>query len=160
MKLYEIADAYAAVQAAALGAEDDDELFEAALAELDGDLKTKTDNCCRVYRHLVAAAEPCRKEEQRLSTRRRVLERRAMRLKDYIEACLRSAGLERLETTLFSLAIQRSVPRVHVEDESKVPKRWWLVTRALDKRALLDALKDGLKVRGARLEQGEHLRIR
>lgn len=79
------------------------------------------------------------------------------------EECLRTAmlsameigGLRRLETALGTISVKTVPPSVVVTEEADIPPEFWKRgDPKLDKRALLEALKDGTPIPGATLSNG------
>ena len=99
-------------------------------------------------------------EEQRLAQRRQAYDNRVKRMTETLYEAMVNTGKIKFKTTLYSFGIQANPPAVVVDDKGKLPAAYIRTVEEIDKAALRDALKAGQIVPGARLEQGESLRIR
>lgn len=159
--LYEIAGDYARVLNFDLDSPEDGEAMVALLDEIQERFDTKADRLCMVMRNVESEAEAYKAEEARLSARRKALENKAARLKEYLADTMKKMDLADCKTPLFSLKFQKNPPAVEVLDERAVPSGFWSVPApVLDRRAVLEALKAGEAVPGAAIVQRESLRIR
>ncbi len=161
MKLYEIQSEIAAL----LAATDDGELPPDAEARLDGlqmQLEEKADNICRLIRQREAEQAGYAEEADRLIRLADAARRDYERLKDYLRRTLTGLGLKRLDTALFKLsACKNSQPSVLLADSAEVPPQYSRVKVELDRKAVVEAWRDGLTLpEGLTVEVGEHLRIR
>jgi DNA repair exonuclease SbcCD ATPase subunit len=132
----------------------------AKLEHLEMSLEDKVDGVLRRFKEWEAEAEALRAEEDRLKARRKTLESTMSRLRQYLEASLVAGNLKQVRTKLFTVALQKSPPRVAVDNEMDVPGHYHIVETVIDKRKLLEDLKAGIAVPGAHLENGQSLRIR
>ncbi|MDY0270184.1 siphovirus Gp157 family protein [Trichloromonas sp.] len=143
-----------------------DEWDDDTLAKLDGltlQLSRKADDIAALITHFEQRAEQCDAEIKRLSDWKRSVEGRAAWLRNYLESALRAAGRDSLETSRFRLKIQKNPPAAVATDESATPPRFVLTipeSHRPDKKAILQALKEGELVPGWRLSQAERLVIR
>jgi hypothetical protein len=84
------------------------------------------------------------------------------RLQSSIERAMRVAGVTSIEHPLLTIKFKKNPPSVDVLCEADIPATYWkqppTPPKAIDKRALLAALKDG-DVPGACLKQTERLTI-
>ena len=98
-----------------------------------------------------------------LKVRLEDLEIRLERLKDrYAKKrslarwAMQEAGLEKLMTADFSVGLRKGLERLEVVEEAEIPSDYFIPQPAkLDRKALLDALKNGRSVSGAALVKGE-----
>lgn len=109
-----------------------------------------------------ALAEAISIQTKNLSTRLHRLEAQG----DSIRAALTSAmgllEITKLELAQATISLKPTAPKVIVTDETAIHSQFWKRSDpTLDKRALMAALKDGLKVPGAELSNGgETLAVR
>ena len=102
-----------------------------------------------------------KEEEERLASRRKSLESKSSGLKDYIFDQLLSAGLEKLNLPLFTTWIQDNPPKVNVLDEKQIPEEFKIEQPPkIDKRSILERLKNEEVVPGAEITRTKGLRIR
>ena len=159
MKLYELTEAWAAIQVM-IDAEDvDDEQIRAAIENIDAAIVEKAENYAKLIFSMKAEAEAIRTEEKRLATKRQALENRAKWMQKNLEVAMINTGKKKFKTNLFVFNVQKNAPSLDDFDESIVPDDYWKVTRSIDRPALLKAVKDG-EVEGIELKQTESLRIR
>lgn len=157
MKLYELGSA---IRALIDRADDDGVLAEEVVAELDkleGELDYKAESVALAIKEIEAEAESVAKEATRLGERRKSIEARAERLREYLAYWL--AG-RTVKGRLVSIFWRKSVA-VEITDEAALLDRFWRVKREPDKAAIKDALVNGReKVPGAQLVERSHLSLR
>ena len=159
MKLYELTEAWAAIQDMIETADTDDEQIIAALENIDAAIEEKADNYAKIIFSMKAEAEAIKAEEKRLATKRQSLENRAKWLQKNLEVAMINTGRKKFKTNLFVFSVQKNAPSLDEFDESIVPEEFWKIARSIDRSALLKAVKDG-EVEGIELKQTESLRIR
>ena len=164
MTLYEISSDY--LQALDLFTDPEADIpLEAALDTLEGiegQLQEKAVSVAKFMQNLDAAAKAIKEAEQQMARRRKAIENRARWIRDYLKTNMEAAGITRIDSPWFSLAIQKNPPSVDVLDESALPDdfKTEVVTVKIDKAAIKEALKDGEDVPGAVLRQGTRLAVR
>lgn len=132
--------------------------FEAALAELEMAKEEKLENCALYYKGLVAEAEAIKAEEHKLAQRRQSAERKAERMRGYMETYAKG---ENLKTPRVVIGWRKSVSCPDY-DLDKVPEQYHKIipeTRKLDKAALTKAIKAG-EVDGFELREKMNIQIR
>ena len=159
MKLYELTEAWAAVQDLIDTEEADDEQILAALENIEGAIEDKADGYAKLIYSMKAEAEAIKVEEKRLASKRQSLENRAKWLQKNLENAMIITGKKKFKTNLFVFSVQKNAPSLDDFDESIVPEEFWKVSRSIDRPALLKAVKDG-EIQGIELKQSESLRIR
>lgn len=161
-KLYDLAENYRAIADLLDDPTMEQAIIAQALATIEQDLTVKAGNMAALMKCIEGDISVMKAEEQRLADRRRATENRLKWLKDYIKEGMELAGLDKIKTATFTIALQNNPPRVEIDDMAKIPKQYIIETISYspDKKAMADALKAGDKVEGAHLEQGRSLRIR
>lgn len=159
MRLYELTEAWAAIQDMIDAEDTEDKQIIAALENIDEAIDQKADGYGRMIKNLQAQAEVVKVEEKRLAAKRQTLENQAKRLQKHLEAAMIATNKRKINTELFVFSVQKNAPSLADFDESIVPEEYWKVTRSVDRSALLKAVKDG-EVEGIGLKQTESLRIR
>lgn len=72
-----------------------------------------------------------------------------------LEQAMVIGELKTLELPTMTLTVRRTPPSLQITDESSIPPEYWKAKDpALDKRAVLAALKDGAAIPGAQLDNG------
>ena len=163
MKLYELTEELRAVQAMTDEAgELAPEAIE-ALERLELDLSAKLQGCCKMLRSFESEAAVFQSEIDRLQKHLRATKNNATSLKDYIERNLMELDIDRLDTGLFKLRIQRNPPGCQVDvdvDPSAIPADLQTVTITVNRRACIDAYKQGVSLPpGITVTQTRSLRI-
>lgn len=163
--LYQIVDELTEIEAILeeRGGELDDEI-EARLDAIEADFERKCERLCGWRANLAASAKAYQEEADRLASRAKTLTRSADSVKRYLFAQLERSGRQKLEAGTWRLSVQRnSQPSVTVSvDPAALPERFRRITVEADRRALLNAWKDGTGPipEGVVIEVGHHLRIR
>ena len=119
-------------------------------------------NVAKFMQNLDATAKAIKEAEQQMAKRRKAIENRARWIKDYLKANMEAAGITKIESPWFSLAIQKNPPSMDVLYENALPDDYKteVVTVKIDKAAIKEALKEGEDVPGAVLRQGTRLAVR
>lgn len=82
------------------------------------------------------------------------LKRQRERIKDLVCIAMETASIKKLETPLVTVSLRKTAASVLITNEADIPSSFWKPQApALDKRALLAALKDG-PIAGATLSNG------
>jgi len=77
------------------------------------------------------------------------------RIREAIGMAMEAGGLRKLELPLGTISLKAVPPKVEITDESSVPAKFWKPSDPrLDKRAVMEALKDKQDVPGAMLSNG------
>ncbi len=159
MKLYELAQNYA--QLLEMAEEMESEALVDTLASLQDAIEDKAENIAKLIKNLEADAKIIKEEEQRLAERRRAIEAKVDKLKMYLQEQLEIAGLQKVKRPTITVAIQANPPSVDVIDETLIPADFLIPQPAkVDKKSILERLKKGESVPGAKLVQGRGVRIR
>lgn len=98
---------------------------------------------------------------KKLQARKKAFQNRKERLKAYTLEAMKQHGIEKIECPECTISIQKNPPSAEVYEPKMIPVEYWKHPEpVLDKKALLDDLKEGVVVQGARLKQTEGVRIR
>lgn len=135
---------------------------EAELDSLQDAFERKAEYIALLSREARAEAKAVKEEEDRLKARRTAAENRESRLKDYLQACLTRAGVDRVEGDRIKARIQdNSRPSIRwMGEEDAIPEPFKRVRVDLDGSAAYETWKDGEPLpEGFVVETGRHLRI-
>lgn len=163
MKLYEIPEEMRALEAQIADAEGElTPEIEERLEQLSAKFADVAEYIALLVREASAEAEAIKVEEQRLRDRRKAVENRADRLRNYIHEQMQIVGTQRIHGNMVTLTIQRnSRPSVRWTEGEDIPEAFVRIKRELDSRLVLDHIAMfGETPKGAIVEQGSHLRIR
>jgi len=160
MKLYELTQSYQDILDLAESAEDNAHLIE-ALNMLEDELNTKFENIGKVIQSLDSDVDSITHEVTRLNEKKKVIESNKRNLKNYIELEMTKLGKDKLKTTLFNFGIQNNPPSLDIIDDEYIPEEFYTVQQPkLNKRELLNAIKNGDVIKGVEIKQTRGLRIR
>jgi|GEM_PF-1379032 len=141
------------------------ETLDAQLAAIHEQLGTKSDSYCWVIKALSAEADAYRAREEEFAAKRKARENAAKRLKDALRDVMEALGMDKIQGTDYTLALQNSPPGVSQVDEQAALAAGMaqeVTTVRVDSRAIIAAWKaspeslDGI----AEVHQGRHIRIR
>ena len=159
MSLYSITEEY--LQLLNMEEDIDEQAFKDTLESITDELETKADNIAKIIKELEGDVDTLKKEEERLAKKRKSIENKKSKLKDYLEESMILTGKSKLKTKLFGFTIQKNPPSLDIKAEENIPKNYYIEQQPkLDKKELLKAIKEGLEVEGVELKQSESLRIR
>lgn len=131
----------------------------AAYAEYNAAAAEKLEGTACYVRALKAEADAIKAEEERLAKRRKALENKSERLKNYLMPALEAVG-GKVKGVMASLRISRT-QAVYVFDLDALPDAFKRVKTTIDpdKVALKKALKSGEDIPGAALEDRQSVVI-
>lgn len=162
--LYELAADYRRALETLADLDLPEEVVQDTLEALKGEVEVKATNVAAFVRNLEALAEQIRQAEAQMAARRKAIESRAERVRQYLLANMQACGITKIECPWFVVAIRKNPPAVEIIDEAQLPERFLVSPPPPppkpDKRAILEALKAGEEVPGARLTQGVRVEIR
>ena len=157
MRIYELTDAYQ--QIINLMEESDADLAD-TLESINEALEVKLENTAKVIRTVEAEANAIKVEEERLKKRRQVMVNNVDRMKQYIFEAMQKTGKDKLKGVHVSLRLQNNPQSVHVINDKAIPAHYLVEQPStVDRKALLQDLKNGIAVDGAELKQEKSLRI-
>lgn len=127
---------------------------------LSVEIEEKCDNYGKMIRNLEADVEAFKNQEKIFNEKRKSAENKVKWLKQNLQASMELQGRKKVKTDLFSFNIQKNTPSLEIRDEKNIDDSYYRVERILNKRELLNDIKEGLIVDGVELKQTESLRIR
>ena len=156
MKLYELTSRYNEI----LERDDlDEETLKNALDDTTDEIGEKAENIAKLVRSVESEIEAFKSERDRIQARINTLTNKKYNLKGYLEIQLKTANINKIKGTLFTISLQNNPP--HVILTGTVADEYYVEQPALLAKAqLLRDLKSGIKVRNAKLGQTKSLRIR
>jgi len=161
--LYEIATTYRADVARLADLDLPAEVVTDTLDAMSGELEVKAQNVVMYARNLQATATAIKEAEEQMAKRRKAIESRAKHLLEYVQGCMETAEVQKIECPHFRLAIQAKPPSVDVYEPGLLPVEYMRTPEAPppapDKAAIAAAIKAGKEVPGARLVHGTRLAI-
>jgi hypothetical protein len=152
MNLYELSEAMRQVQEAAESGADESEVSE-ALEQLEGEFKDKAQGVAYVIRNLSALSSAISDEAKRLQSKKTALTSKIARLEQYLIENMRSEGIKSIDDGILRATVSKPRPIAVIEDDAAIPDSYMRIKTdvAVDKKLLLDDLKEGKEVPGAKL---------
>lgn len=131
------------------------------LDELQAAFEDKLEACALYLKNLESDAEAIKAEEKALADRRRTIERKAERMRDYVSSCVQDVAGCKFETPRVSLSLRKS-KRVEVFDLGAVPGEYVVRKETIqpDKKAIKDAIGSGCSIPGAVVRECFSLQVK
>lgn len=162
--LYVLADEYREAAERLADMDLDDQTIADTLEGLAGALEVKATNVAMFVRNLEATAETIKEAEAKMAARRKALENRAARVRDYLKMNMERTGIKKIECPYFKIAIRENPAAVVIDAASQIPDDYMKHPEppppSPDKALIAKAIKDGFDVPGCHLERGTRLEIR
>lgn len=133
------------------------EMIADTMVGMEMELADKLDAIMIHVRNTQGLAKTCDEEAKRLADRKRSFENREKQLKKYALDCLLTAGLSSLKTSRNTFTARKGVASVIIENESLLPDELVTVQTVVapDKKAIKEAIENGVDVPGAHIEIGQ-----
>ncbi len=123
-KLYELTSQYNQIFQSITESDSDLEQLEELLTNIEEEFDIKAENIAKLIRSLDGDIKAYKEEADRLATRKEVTENRQKRLKDYLETNMKAMGKENIKGSIFSLTMQNNPPKVVIDNEKVIPKKY------------------------------------
>lgn len=141
----------------------DEQTVADTLEGLAGEVEDKGRAVAMFCRNLEVTAEAIKEHERQQKERREAIERRAARLRAYLQRCMEACGIEKIEGPGIAIGFRKS-SSVVINEPGLIPSEFMRQPEppppAPDKRAIADAIKSGREVPGAHIETHRNLSIR
>lgn len=160
MNLFELTENYVKFFTEFDNADEITEEMQQMADNLNVEIEEKCDNYGKMIRNLEADVEAFKNQEKAFNEKRKVAENKVKWLKQNLQASMELQGRKKVKTDLFSFNIQKNAPSLEITDEKNIDDSYYVIERKLNKRELLNDIKEGLIVGGVELKQTESLRIR
>ena len=159
-KLYEIVGAFKELLEMASEENMDQKLISDTLEGVEFEFEEKADGYAKVVKILEGDIEAIDKEIKRLTEKKNTIKNNISGIKKNLENAMITTGKTKFKTLLFGYNIQKNPASVSIDDETLIPKDFWIEQEPkLDKKSLAAFLKEN-EVSWAHLTQTESLRIR
>lgn len=158
MKLYELTSNYQHVLE--IAEQLDAETLTDTLNSIEDAIETKVENTAFVIKSLEANTKIIDDEIKRLQAMKQTQQNNVRSLKEYIQDAMERVGINRIQGKLIKIAIQNNPPSVRLAEDFNDDRYLIELAPKIDKRAILDDLKQGKEIKGAEIVQGKSLRIR
>lgn len=131
------------------------------LEMIQGDITEKADGYAKVMKELDGETDKLTAEIKRLTDRKNTIQNNIAYMKQSLKEAMTATGNLKFRTDLFSFNIQKNPPALVVDDEKAIPPEYLISQEPkIDKKAIINFLKDGNEVPYAHIEQSEGVRIR
>lgn len=123
----------------------------------------KAQGCEMVARTMEADIPAIDGEIKRLQDLKKSRQAKADALRKYVLDNMIACDIQRIDAPLFSISIAKNPPKVEIFDDRQIPADY--LTSPLppapqpDKKLMLQAMKDGKEIPGARMVQGFRLNV-
>jgi len=164
LTLYQVSDQYLADLEKLNDLELDDQTFKDTLEGLTGDFELKVTNVSMYVRNIEASVEAIREAEKQMSNRRKAMENKINRLKQYLKDNMIRTGITKVDCPYFQLSLRNNPETVEVINLDEITPEYFdippLPAPVLNKKAVKDAIKSGIEINGAKLIQNQSLQIK
>ena len=160
-RLYEISERYKNLAALLEDETIDKDAVEEALNSIEGEFIDKALNVARYIKNLESDVKAIKEERDRLYKRETAYTEKCKWFKAYLEREMVSSNITKVEDPILPLSLRESPASVEIEPGAKIPKAYLISQEPkVDKRGILEALKNGEKFKGIRLvEDRKYLKI-
>ena len=160
MNLFELTENYVKFFTEFENADEITEELEEMANNLNIAIEEKSDNYVKMIKNLDADVEAYKNQEKIFNKKRKTAENKIAWLKKNLQASMEQTGRKKVETELFTISIQKNTPSLDITSEENIGDEYYKVERTLNKRDLLNDIKEGLIIDGVGIKQTESLRIR
>ena len=131
------------------------------LDELQLERKTKLENIALFIKNLESEVDAIKQEEKNLKARREAKEKKADQLRDYIKNSMLNFNEPKFETPRVAMSFRTSKV-VEILDENVLGKEFMKekVEYTPDKKAIKEAIENGVEVAGAWIIERKNLQIK
>lgn len=159
--LYELSTNFMQVLEMAQDPSIDPQTIADTLEAIEGEIEYKADGYAKVIKELEADSNKLTSEIERLTERKKSLQNNIANMKQSLTLAMQTTGKTKFKTDLFSFNVQKNPPSLKIDDDTKIPKEFYIPQEPkLDTSAIKELLKNGAVLDYAHLEQGEGVRIR
>lgn len=141
---------------------DEKDVFKDTLEALQGDMENKLDGMMAICAQIDADKEMLKKEEDRLSARRTVLENNENRIKERIKYFIEQQPERSFNSQYYKFSIRKNAPALKYDElTADIPIKFLIPQPPkFDKEAMKKELKAGVEYEGFKLVQSESLIIK
>ena len=123
-------------------------------------VEEKLEGYCQVIRQYEAEKDMLKAEKERIDKKIKVSENAVNRMKKAVMEYMKASGSTKSTAGTFTVALSTS-KATKIVDESLIPKKYFIKQEPkIDKKAILEMLKSGAKVKGCELQINVGVRIK
>ena len=164
LSLYQLSTEYQIAADKLLDMDIDEQTIVDTLDGMASDIEVKAKNVAFFIRNLEASAEQIKLAEKAMSDRRKSLENKAERIKEYLKNNMQACNFTKIECEYFTLSIQKNPHRLVIDDAGKIPQHLYVYPEAPppypDNALIKEKLKAGEVIDGVYLVQDTRLVIK
>lgn len=142
---------------------DDETERQDTIEAVIGQFEAKAQSVAAYCLNMAAQGDLLEAHIKAMQAKLKAIRKREGSLKDYLERNMKAAGILKIEADngSFSAKLVKNPPRVDIWDEAQIPADFMRTktTTEPDKTAIKAAIQAGQDIPGAKLEQGETLRL-
>ena len=137
----------------------EDQVVLETMESIEFEIEEKAEGYGKIIRMLQAEVDAIDGEVERLSARKKALTNNVNRLKSSLFESMKVLDMRKIKTPLFSFHIQKNPATVDIV--GKVPKKYLIPQEPkVDKKAIIEYVKEYGDTKYAKMVQSESLRIR
>lgn len=163
--LYELSQQYAALLECMADCDEISREQEQRIDDLHDKVENKIINVAKYIKNLIAQFEAIEDHlteiTLRATDRMKAISAEIQRKKEYVKHTMRLSALDKVFSPEFDISIVKNPPKAHVYDDELIPPEYHRVIkeRYVSRKLVLDALKKGVDVPGARMVIETRLKI-
>ena len=140
---------------------DDSDLIK-EIESIEGEFKSKSANVAKYIRNLEHLVAGIKEVENNQKNRRVSLEKKIIKLKDYLRFNFERTNTEKIENNDIVIAMYKNPVKVNILDENKIPEKFFHLKEAkvLNKDKVKESLKNGEDIPGCELIQEKRITIK
>jgi hypothetical protein len=135
-----------------------DQVIRDTLEGLQGGLELKALNIARYFQNLDAEAAAIKDAETRMAARRKALENKAKRLREYLKQNMQNCQITKISCPEFEISLRKNPPAVIIDNEALIPQEFVEIRTSTYINKV--AIKAAGEVPGTHIEQGYALVIK
>ena len=161
MKLWQLPAEIAEIEALLDEEQESDSSIEELLNSLNMEFNGKIEWLAKMVRNEDAEAKKFKVEADHFTDKAKAAKNRMERTRLFIKLLMDARETKKVEGEHLKVTIQKNPQSVDVYDETDILAEYWVTPDpVLNKRAILEQLKDGVVVSGCALRQTESVRIK
>lgn len=162
MKLYEISKEYQVLLDNLYNIEtgEVDETSLVRLREVKENIEKKCIAVASYIENMEAERKAIEEAKNKMIDRENRLKKQVENIRSYLLENMKLSNINKISCQYFDITLGKNPPSVDIYDEKLVPSEYDRIKVEKDKRSMLDDMKNGCIIPGARLIQKDNLRIK
>lgn len=151
--MYDYSESYVQLEQMLASGEIDQETYNDTVEALADGAEQKAENIGKMIDNFESQAKMYKAEEDKLKAKRKTLENSVDWLTNSLAVHLQATGKTSMQAGLYKLGYRKLPDMVDLTNEKSIPRAYKTIktVTSISKRDIMKALKDGEKVRGAKL---------